>query len=590
MSSDPLVSVLITVFNRERYLATAIESGLAQTLQDIEIIVLDDCSTDASWEIAQRYGGDPRVRLHRNECNLGQFPTRNKIAALAGGKYLKYLDSDDALLPQCLETMAYMMERHPEAGMLLWSSEGDPWYPFILGPRGMYRRRLHEGRRLERAPLSTLLRKDAFEKFGGFSLEYPLCADTELIYRLARYYPAIHGPRGLVFYRVHEGQVIRTVEDSTFRHTCEEIRILFGALRHPDCPLPPDERAWHLVRMIYGALRISFDLASRQGRWNVAWGFLRSLKISLTETLPALRKRPTPPTTALPASPDWDDFLPHPAFVTSTSPLVSLIVAPGENSVNLRLCLESLRRQHVSRIEVLVVLDDGPREAAALLSEYGDGRFRSIAVQPRLTTVERFNHAVSLAKGTYLKLIGPDCPLLYPYALEIETSILEKRPAFPLVSSGSAAFSLGGFALTPWEALSLDAGSGGGCLRVDPSCVLLRRASIADDRFDARLGSWAFVSLLYRLAGRSGAILGPYGLSTAWRRDGAVPPGELPADIVRQATDALSSTLTGGQRLDWRMLRVEGQRLAESLKDRCRWDEPSWVLADTRPEGVPCHP
>lgn len=580
MSQTPLVSVLITVFNRERYLATAIESALAQTLRDIEIIVFDDCSTDASWEIAQRYGGDPRVRLHRNEFNLGQFPTRNKIAALARGKYLKYLDSDDALLPHCLETMAHMMERHPEAGMLLWSSEGDPWYPFLLGPREIYRRRFWIGWRLERAPLSTLLRRDAFAHIGGYSLEYPLCADMELIYRLARDYPAIYGPHGLVFYRVHQGQVINTAIDSKSRHTAEEYGILFAALRHPDCPLPLDERAWHLARMIYGALRNSFDLAFRLGRWKAAWGFLGSLEISLAEMLPALRKRPMPPPVVLPVAPDWDDFPPPPAVVVSTQPLVSLIVAPGENTEALRLCLESLRRQHLAQIEVLVVLDEGQREAAALLSERGDGRFRSVAVQPGLATVERFNHAVSLAKGIYLKLIGPGCPLLYPYALEIETSILEKRPAYPFVSSGSAAFVLGGFALTPRETLSLDAGSGGGCLRVDPSCVLFRRASVAEERCDARLGSWAFVSLLYRLAGRSGVILGPYGLSTAWRREGALPPGELPADIERLAIHGLSTAGTDGQRLDWGALQAEGQRLTESIVDRCQWNEPTWILPD----------
>ena len=589
MLSDPLISVLITVFNRERYLATAIESALAQTLRDIEIIVLDDCSTDASWEIAQRYGGDPRVRLHRNEFNLGQFPTRNKIAGLARGKYLKYLDSDDALLPHCLETMAHMMERHPEAGMLLWSSEGDNFYPFLLAPLDAYRRGFAFGARFDRAPLSTLLRKDCFDVVGGFDSRWALCADTEIIYRLARYFPVIFGPHGLVYYRIHPGQVFTSEHDGHNRRAIEEVNILIATLRHPDCPLLPEERAWHLARMIYGALRKSFDMGFRQGRWKAAWGFLGSLNISLAEMLPALRKRPEPPPVALPGSPDWEDFPLPPAFVASTPPLVSVIVAPGGNTEALRLCLESLRRQDLAQIEVLVVLDEGQREAAALLSERGDGRFRSIAVQPGLATVERFNHAVSLTKGIYLKLIGPDCPLLYPYALEIETAILEKRPAYPFISSGSAAFSLGGFALTPREALSLDAGSDGGCLRVDPSCVLFRRASMADDGFDARLGSWAFVSLLYRLAGRSGAILGPYGLSTAWRRDGAVPPGELSADIERQATDALSSTLTDSQPLDWHLLRVEGQRLAEALKDRCRWDEPSWVLADTRPEGVPCH-
>lgn len=208
-SATPLVSVLITVYNREKYLATAIESALAQTLHDIEIVVLDDCSTDASWVIAQHYGDDPRIRLYRNEENLRQFPTRNKIASLARGKYLKYLDSDDALLPHCLEMMAHMMERHPEAGMLLWSSERDSWYPFVLQPEQIYRRRFDKGQRLERAPLSTLLRRDIFLAAGGYSLKFPLCADMELIYRLARRHPAVYGPHGWFFIAFMRGRSFR---------------------------------------------------------------------------------------------------------------------------------------------------------------------------------------------------------------------------------------------------------------------------------------------------------------------------------------------------------------------------------------------
>lgn len=580
---NPLVSVLITVFNRETYLATAIESVLAQTLRDIEIIVLDDCSTDASWQIAQRYADDPRVRLYRNEENLKQFPTRNKIATLARGKYLKYLDSDDALLPHCLEMMAHMMECHPEAGMLLWSSEGESSYPFLLSPHDAYLRGFTLGRRFDRAPLSTLLRKECFESVHGFDTKWPLCADSEIIYRLARYHPVLYGPHGLVFYRVHAGQVFSSEQDGHNRRIVEELSIVISALRHPDCPLPEEERSWQLARMIYGAGRKTLDLAFKQRRWKAALDFWRMLDISLAEMLPALRRRPTPPTLNQPAAPDWDDF-PITALPASTSsPLVTVIVAPGENSDQIRLCLDSLRHQRLANIEVLVADSGEWPDVPAIVHSLGDERFRCVPVSAGTGALASFNQAAAQARGEYCKFIGPGCPLLYPYALEIETAILEKRPGYSFVSAGFAAFTLGGLALSPRETLALDIGSGGGCLRVDPSCVLLRRSALPAELFDTTLGDWAMPTLLYRLATLSGAILGPYGLSTAWQRGAALPAGDLPDQLKHLTIEICGADQPEAGQVNWADLVSEGKRLLGSIEEKCQWHDPAWVVPDTAP-------
>ena len=585
---NPLVSIIITVFNREKYLPTAIESVLAQTLADFELIIVDDLSTDRSVEIARGYECiDPRIKVFINNQNLGDYPNRNHAASLARGRYIKYVDSDDAILPHCLEIMIQMMERHPQAGMLLWSTEGESCYPFMLSPIEVYRRAFFEGKRMERAPLSLCIRREVFAALGGFDTRCRLGADGEFCYRVARYYPLLYGPHGLVFYRVHSGQIVSTTNDSAYRHHSELFLIVFAALRHPDCPLPPNEMAWHLARMIYGALRNGFQLAIRQGRWRAAWTFLRSLNITFAEMLPALSKRPRPPQITPPVALDWDDFPPPGQFDPSAPPLVSVIVAPGRTIDGLHLCLESLRRQRLAQIEVLVVLDDGQQAGAERVSAEEDGRFRRVPVSTGLATPERFNQGAKLAAGTYVKFIGPDCPMLYPYALDIETSILEKWPAYPFVSAGGAAFTLGGFALTPQEALALDAGTGGGCLRVDPSCVLFRRTVLDGDCFEARWDSWALVALLYLLAGMAGAILGPYGLSTAWRREGALPPGELPADLERSAMEAFLASQTDRVQVDWRELVAEGRRLTETITERCQWDDRSWVLSGPSPKGAP---
>ena len=115
--NTPLVSVLMTVYNREKYLAEAIESVLAQRFRDFELIIVDDGSTDRSLEIARRYASEPQVRVYLNEKNLSDYPNRNRAAALARGRYLKYLDSDDLMYNHCLEVMTQQMERFPEAGI-----------------------------------------------------------------------------------------------------------------------------------------------------------------------------------------------------------------------------------------------------------------------------------------------------------------------------------------------------------------------------------------------------------------------------------------------------------------------------------------
>jgi glycosyltransferase involved in cell wall biosynthesis len=84
----------MTAYNREKYIAEAIESVLASSFTDFELIIVDDCSADSTVEIARPYLHDKRVQLHINEQNLGDYPNRNRAAELASGKYIKYLDCE----------------------------------------------------------------------------------------------------------------------------------------------------------------------------------------------------------------------------------------------------------------------------------------------------------------------------------------------------------------------------------------------------------------------------------------------------------------------------------------------------------------
>ncbi|MEM7759032.1 MAG: glycosyltransferase [Cyanobacteria bacterium P01_A01_bin.40] len=104
------VSVIIPAYNTAPYIAKAIESALAQTLENIEVIVVDDCSTDNTVEVVKSFN-DSRLKLLLNEVNLGAGGARNKAIKAAQGKWIAVLDSDDWYAPQRLEVLVNLAEQ-----------------------------------------------------------------------------------------------------------------------------------------------------------------------------------------------------------------------------------------------------------------------------------------------------------------------------------------------------------------------------------------------------------------------------------------------------------------------------------------------
>ena len=116
-SGNSLVSVLIPVYNRETMIATALRSAMTQTYPNIEIIVVDNCSTDRTFEIVQEYARrDQRIRCFCNEKNLG--PVRNWMRCLeySSGEYIKFLFSDDWLAPNAVVRYVEPLLAHPNVG------------------------------------------------------------------------------------------------------------------------------------------------------------------------------------------------------------------------------------------------------------------------------------------------------------------------------------------------------------------------------------------------------------------------------------------------------------------------------------------
>src|SRR5438128_1106653 len=168
--SAPAVSVLMTAFNRERYVAEAIASVLGQTFEDFELVVVDDASHDRTVDIARKYEADPRVRVVVNERNLGDYPNRNRAAALARGAFIKFHDSDDVMYPHCLAAMVEPLRAEPGAALALssgWHWPGGPC-PMLLTPRLAYQREFLGQGLFMCGPAGALIRTDVFRALGGF--------------------------------------------------------------------------------------------------------------------------------------------------------------------------------------------------------------------------------------------------------------------------------------------------------------------------------------------------------------------------------------------------------------------------------------
>jgi len=112
--ASPLVSILMPCYNHEPYIETAIKSALNQSYKNFEIILIDDGSTDNTWQILLNYIGDPRVKANTRN-NLGLIATLKELRSKARGKYLTILASDDKFYPNKLEKMVPILESNSDA-------------------------------------------------------------------------------------------------------------------------------------------------------------------------------------------------------------------------------------------------------------------------------------------------------------------------------------------------------------------------------------------------------------------------------------------------------------------------------------------
>lgn len=225
------ISVIMPVYNGAKYLARAIDSVLAQTLADFELLIIDDGSTDNSSGIV-RSCRDSRIHFVRNTHNLGISPARNLGLKMAQGEYIVFLDSDDYAHPERLRRQIDYLDKNPccavvgcwersmdESGIIFGGIKRRPLTPQDARSQSLFKctisTRAMAGRR------STILEY-------GFLDKYAVSHDFDLCVRLSEEHEICNIPDVLILHRLHSGNISRTMKE---RHDAEVREIIGYQLR-----------------------------------------------------------------------------------------------------------------------------------------------------------------------------------------------------------------------------------------------------------------------------------------------------------------------------------------------------------------------
>ena len=218
MSKDIKISVIMSVYNGEAYLAEAIDSVLGQSFKDFELIVINDCSNDKTGEILEGYASrDARVKVHTNEVNLRLPSSLNKAISLAEGKYIARMDADDICISDRLEKQYEFMEAHPDVA--LSSCRFMTLKNGVISSGGCGGKTDHESIKALLLVTNPILHPGIIAKAEvirelGYDKSFTCTEDMELWSRFVMADQKVEiQPEYLMIYRLHDKQITETTRE-----------------------------------------------------------------------------------------------------------------------------------------------------------------------------------------------------------------------------------------------------------------------------------------------------------------------------------------------------------------------------------------
>jgi glycosyltransferase involved in cell wall biosynthesis len=268
-TSHPLVSICIPTRNGEKWIQESIRSALSQTYPSLEILVVDDCSTDNTMASVRSFKDD-RVRVVINDTKQGLAGNWNECVRQAKGEFIKFLFQDDAFYPECTDRMMQLFLAQPQLGLVftrrdlivetdapaglareLLANYTDPHLRFdnvsaVNNGRELFVQHLE--RRLFQSciaePPSTLIRKEVFRQLGLFNTRMHQACDIEMWLRIMFFYDVGFVDEKLLIFRVH-GKSATASNRSTRRAEYDRFWLLEGLLDHPEiAQVYPEITAW----------------------------------------------------------------------------------------------------------------------------------------------------------------------------------------------------------------------------------------------------------------------------------------------------------------------------------------------------------
>ena len=204
---NPTISVIMSVYNEEKYIETSLKSLLNQTFGDFEIIIVDDASTDDTKQRIQRLK-DERIHLICNEINQGVTQNLNKALKHVKGKYIARMDGDDIAFPERFEKQYQYMENHPDTMLVscYTKSFGDSDLVFAL-PDDSEVLKVRMLVRPVYAHPGFMMRRELVEAGYQYDEDYRTAQDYEFASRVSEKYKIGLVPEVLLYYRVHKKQI-----------------------------------------------------------------------------------------------------------------------------------------------------------------------------------------------------------------------------------------------------------------------------------------------------------------------------------------------------------------------------------------------
>lgn len=237
--NGPLVSILMTAYNRERYIPEAIESVLASTYQKWELIIVDDASKDGTVNIAKSYQEkDNRIKLFINEENLGDYPNRNRAVSYATGQYIMFCDSDDKLFPDSLAKILAIVDAIPGFNFAMYWPHSNNI--FTLAKEVALRKHFFEQQFLYIGPGGTFMRRSFINSIGCYPEKYGPANDMYFNLKAACNSSITLIPFEFNFYRIHDGQEL----NNKFSYMYNNYRYLRDALHELQWPFTIKEKEW----------------------------------------------------------------------------------------------------------------------------------------------------------------------------------------------------------------------------------------------------------------------------------------------------------------------------------------------------------